>query len=61
MQIIEDEELEFNILKVEEGYKLIDKEEQENEEPYYFTKAFLPKAMTLEECEEKFVEVDEDT
>ena len=40
MQIIEDEELEFNILKVEEGYKLIDKEEQENEEPYYFTKAF---------------------
>lgn len=61
MQIIEDEELEFNILKVEEGYKLIDKEEQENEELYYFTKAFLPKAMTLEECEEKYEEVEEDT
>lgn len=54
MKIIEKQK--FNILKAEEGKVLRDKEQLENEEVYYFKEAYMPKNITLEECEEKFVE-----
>lgn len=57
MKIVEKEK--FNMLIAEEGKQLIDKEEVESEEKYYFKQAYIPKKMTLEECKEKFVEVEE--
>lgn len=58
MKIIEKEK--FNILEAEKGKQLRDKEQNENEDIYYFKEAYLPKSMTLEECEEKFIEVEDE-
>jgi len=57
MKIIEKEK--FNKLVPEEGKQLRDKKQDENEEIYYFKEAYLPKNMTLEECKEKFEEVED--
>ncbi len=56
MQIIEDEK--FNILRADESKQLTYNEEQE--EPYYFKEAYIPKKITLEECKEKFIEIDKE-
>lgn len=56
MKIVEKEK--FNILVAEEG-KLRDKEQNE-EEIYYCKEAYIPKTITLEDCEKKFEEVSEE-
>lgn len=57
MRILEKEK--FNMLIADTDKVLIDKEEVEKENPYYFKEAYIPKTMTLQECKEKFVEVEE--
>lgn len=57
MKIIE-EKL-YNTLIPEEGYLLHDKTEviEEGQEPYYTDIIYLPKTITLEQCEEIYEEV----
>lgn len=57
MEIVKKELL--NKLVPGEGMKLKDKEQNENEEIYYCKEAYIPKTLTLEDCKEKFEEVEE--
>ncbi len=57
MKIVKKEK--FNILVAEEGKKLKNKENTEDE-VYYFNEAYIPKTMTLEDCEKKFEEVEDE-
>lgn len=49
----------FNLLIPQKGYKLRNRQIEENEEPYYFKEAYLPKTITIKECDEKFIELEE--
>lgn len=58
MRILEKEK--FNMLIAEGGKILIDKEDTEIKEKYYFKQAYIPKTFTIQECENKFIEIEEE-
>ena len=54
MKIVEKDK--FNMLIADENKELYDKNYEDEENIYYFTSAFIPKNMTIEECKNRFEE-----
>lgn len=61
MKIVLENNIQKLIPSIEENW-LLDKEELEKPEEfrYYFKEAYLPPTMTLEDCEEKYIETDKE-